>query len=167
MRRVLFKSQKDIFMGVPFPHINSNMKIVLHLPEELYGDKDNGDICSGRWMAWYRHVYSQSFWVYLSKPPPVFCATFIYVSGRKLIYTPVKFNFKQWVSHSFSLLFFIKKKMINLNSTKQSSPVKSFYPEISGNRATLCLKSLKYAFWLMIYSEEDKDSAFFMLTLLL
>lgn len=49
----MFRSQKDKVRGVTFAYINSNMKIVLHVPEKLRDDMDKGDICSGRWIVWY------------------------------------------------------------------------------------------------------------------
>jgi len=61
--KMLCKSQKDKLGGISitFPCTSSYMKIVRHVPEEFEGDMDNGDICSGRWIAWYPQVDSQSF----------------------------------------------------------------------------------------------------------
>lgn len=70
------------------------------------------------WMSWIRVIYvlgdglfgilcaslpTKRLWLYLSKLPPVFCLTFIYVSGRALIYTHHEVSF-QTVSLSLMVL---------------------------------------------------------------
>lgn len=89
-KRILCKSQKDKLRGVTFPYINSNMKIVLHVPERLQGDMDKGDICSERWIAWYppsKSTHKASLTLFVKASSCILCYIYLCLQESAHIYT--------------------------------------------------------------------------------
>lgn len=106
--------------GVTFEYGNSNMKIVLHVPDKLQDDIDKGDICSRRCIVWYPMCF-------LIAPLSLFvkasCCTqwniCVCLWDRALVYKLVEFNFKQRLSHFPPCLCLPLKNMIYVNGAKR------------------------------------------------
>lgn len=87
----MFRSQKDKVRGVTFVYINSNLKIVLHVPEKLLDDMNKGDICSGRWIVWYplcKSTHKASLTLFVKASPCILSNIYLCLWESTHIHTP-------------------------------------------------------------------------------